>query len=362
MDKNRREFCTVLGASLLVAPLAGMAAAAPAIPLQAPAMAGRKLQKVRLLLNSPLSGPHAFFAVANERGYFAEAGAEVEFAGGDGASSVVPRIAQEGFDGGYGDLNSLIKLAAQRPYDAPVAVHATFNTTPLTIGVRKDGPIKLPKDLEGRVIGGHPIDSAIESFPAYAMVAGFDDTRVSILRSTTSMSTLAQDVINGHTDGVFGFVHTILAALAGSGIDGRQHLRFLEYRDFVPEIYGNSLMISPRLIRENPALVRGLVAALNRGVVDTLADPDAALEILMRSAPKAKREVDGPRLRGTLDVEMANPEGARIGIGDIDDSRLARSIELMVKANRLPRAPRPSDIFTREFLPPLAERARPRNI
>ena len=48
------------------------------------------------------------------------------------------------------------------------------------------------------------------------------------------------------------------------------------------------------------------------------------------------------------------------GIGDIDDGRLQRSIQLMATSCRLPRTPRPEEIFTRAYLPPLAERARPR--
>lgn len=358
MDRTRRD---IFKAAVL-ATAAGMLPVASAMGADAKgasASANGKRLKVRLLLNSPISGPHAFFCLAQERGYFADAGLDVEFVGGDGAASVVPRIPQEGFDGGYGDLAALIKLAGLRPDNCPVAVHVAFNTTPLTIGVKKDGPIRAPKDLEGRVVGGHPIDAAIEAFPAYAMVAGVDEARVSILRSTTSMATLAEDVIHGHADGVFGFVHTIIAALAGKGIDGRAHLRFLEYRDVVPELYGNALMLTPAFIAKHPEAVRGLVAAVNRGIVETLADPQAALKATERQAPKFAMNIDGPRLMGTLQVEMAHPQARVHGIGDVDDARLQRSIELMAKACRLPRTPKAGDIFTRDFLPPLAQRARP---
>ena len=164
MDRTRRDFCTALGRAAVLSAASGIAV--PALAAQvSPAPAGKGL-KVRLLLNSAISGPHAFFCLAHERGYFADAGLDVEFAAGDGAASVVPRIPQEGFDGGYGDLCALVKLAGLRPDGCPVAVHVAFNTTPLTIGVRKGGPIRVPKDLEGKVIGGHPIDAAIEAFPA----------------------------------------------------------------------------------------------------------------------------------------------------------------------------------------------------
>lgn len=364
MDRSRRDFCAALGTAALLSSAVGAAASTRTADGSAKAAGnapqnGQRL-KVRLLLNSALSGPHAFFCLAHERGYFADAGLDVEFAAGDGAASVVPRIPQEGFDGGYGDLCALIKLAGLRPDNCPVAVHVAFNQTPLTVGVRRAGPIHTPKDLEGRVIGGHPIDAAIEAFPAYAMAAGIDASRVSILRSTTSMATLAEDVLNGHADGVFGFVHTIIAALAGKDIDGRAGLRFLEYRDLVPDLYGNALMLTPSFLHQHPDAARALVAAVNRGIVETLADPQAALEATRKMAPKFAQHVDGPRLMGTLNVEMAHPEAQRIGIGDIDDGRLQRSIQMLATSCRLPRTPKPEEIFTRAYLPPLAERARPR--
>ncbi len=363
MDKSRRGFCAVLGSAAVLSTATAMAGAlapvaASAADAMQPKAAGQRV-KIRLLMNSPLSGPHAFFCLAHERGYFAQAGLDVEFVGGDGAASVVPRIAQEGFDGGYGDLCALIKLAGLRPDNCPVAVHVAFNQTPLTIGVRKDGPIRGPKDLEGKVIGGHPIDAAIEAFPPYAMAAGVDASKVSILRSTTSMTTLGEDVLNGHTDGVFGFVHTIIAALAAKNIDGWAGLRFLEYRDFVPDLYGNALMLTPKFLKAHPDAARALVAAVNRGIVETLADPKAALEATRKMAPKFADHVDGPRLMGTLNVEMAHPEAQRIGIGDIDDGRLQRSIRMLAESCRLPRMPKPEEIFTRACLPPLVERARP---
>ena len=55
----------------------------------------------------------------------------------------------------------------------------------------------------------------------------------------------------------------------------------------------------------------------------------------------------------------AEPVGAVHGIGDVDDKRIERSISLMVDACRLPRTPKAEAIFTRAFLPPLEERAKP---
>lgn len=55
---------------------------------------------------------------------------------------------------------------------------------------------------------------------------------------------------------------------------------------------------------------------------------------------------------------MAHPGGARIGIGEMDDARLARMIEPIVHVERPPRTPGVREVFDRSLLPPLAERVR----
>lgn len=354
MGTTRRDIVKAMGGAAILA-----SAVSPAVAQAAAPAASGDLLKVKLLLNGGISGPHAFFCLAHERGYFKEAGLEVEFSPGDGAASVVTRIPQEGYDGGYGDMNALIKLAGLRPTNCPTAVFVAFNTTPLTIGVRKGGPIKQPGDLKDKVIIGHPIDAAIEAFPPYAKIAGINAEDAHILRSNSSMAINAKEVVDGNVDGVFGFVNTIIAALRGIDIDGREKLDFLEFQDLVPEFYGNALMMSPDFIARHPDAVKGLVGAVNRGLVETLKDPEAALKAVEKMAPNFRREVDGPRLMGTLQVEMAHPEGFIHGIGDVDDKRIERSIALMAEACRLPRTPKAEEIFTRAFLPPLEERAKP---
>jgi NitT/TauT family transport system substrate-binding protein len=67
-------------------------------------------------------------------------------------------------------------------------------------------------------------------------------------------------------------------------------------------------------------------------------------------------DVELERFDATVKDEMNHPEVATLGLGDADDARLKRSIDILVDANQLPRTPDVREIFTREFLPPRAER------
>lgn len=333
-------------------------AAIASVPLAAkPALA--QMQSLRLLLNTSFSGPVSFFLLAEDKGFLRDEGLAVSFFPGGGAAVIVPQVQHGSYDAGYGDISALIERIARAPrHEGPVAVYTTFNATPFTIAVPAKGQLRTPKDLEGRKLIGHPLDAALVTFDIFAQAAGIDARKVAIQRSPTSMGSQVADMLGGRgADGVFGFVNTIVASAAPLGIK-RGDLRFINYADHLPDMYGNTLFVTRELLRSQPRAIAGMVRAFNRALRDTVENPAIAIDALARRVPSVRREVDHVRLVGTLQTEMAHPEGARIGIGDMDDGRLQRLIALIVKAKNLPRTPAVREVFDRSFLPPANERVR----
>ncbi len=316
-------------------------------------------RKLRMILNTFTSGPQAWFFVAAERGYLREEGIALDFTDGDTAANAVPRVASGEFDVGYGDMNALIELAAAGGEAQAVGVFATFNASPYTIAVPAASALRAPADLAGRTLGSHPNDAAMRMLPEFALKTGLDAARIGVDISTLPHPQMLRLMLDEQRwDGMFGFVNTLRAAAIEAGINGDQALRFLEYRQHVPDLYGSVLLVTRRLLDAEPHIVTGLVRAINRALTDTIADPDAAIDAVMRRDPAIDRAANHARLAGTLALEMSHPEGARLGIGDVDDARLARAIALIVAAKRHPRTPVPGELFTRRFLPPLAQRVR----
>lgn len=315
-------------------------------------------QRFRLLLNTSYSGPVSFFLLAQQRGYLRDEGIDLALSQGAGASAIVPLVTPGGYQAGYGDMCSLIELIARGKPDAgPVAIYTTFNATPLTIAVDAAGPIRHPKDLEGRVVTGHSQDSALLMFDLLADAAGADLSKVTRTTSFSGLGGQVATMLNGGAAGVFGFVNTIIASITPLGIEPSR-LRFINFADYVPDMYGNTLFVTREVYRKSTARLPGLVRAINHGLADTVASPDAAIDALAATSPGSDRTINRTRLVGTLKSEMAHPEGARLGIGDVDDARLARLIERIVSVKRLPRKPRVEEVFDRSFLPPDAERIR----
>ena len=318
---------------------------------------------LRMQLNTFLSGPQAWFFLAEARGYLREAGLALAFVEGDTAANVVPKMATGEFDVGYGDINALIEHAASNRPHEPLAVFAAYNASPYTLAVPAASSIKTPADLAGRRLVTHPNDAALKLFPEFCAATGLDIASVQIEESAAPHSELVPRLLAGEWDGMFGFVNTIVAASLDAGIANvREQIRFLEYHDHVPDLYGMALMVTRKLAHDEPAVVTALLAALNRGLVDTVADPEAAIDALAAYCAALgkpfNRASNLRRLVGTLELEMGREEGARLGIGDLDDARLARSIQLLVETKKYVRTPMASELFDRSFLPPLKARVK----
>ena len=309
---------------------------------------------IKLVLNWKYEGPQAWFFLAQDKGYFKEEGLDVTIDQGEGSAASIPKVAAGAYQAGFGDLNALVDLAARRPADAPVAVYMLYNTPPFAVVVKSDSPIRTPKDLEGKTIGGPANDGALKLFPAFAKIARIDAAKVTVTNMAPNLR--EQMLARGQIDAGFGYVTTVSFSARGMGLDPAKDLRFIRYGDHGMDLYSNTVFFSKAFVKENPKAVAGFVRALNRAVKEVIANPEAGVDFAIRREPLLKRDVERDKLLATLRNDMSHPEIARIGLGDVDDERLRKDIAIVVEANALPRTPEAGEVFDRSFLPARAER------
>jgi NitT/TauT family transport system substrate-binding protein len=330
--------------------LALTAASMISAPLAAPSAA--EITKIKLVLNWKYQGPQGMFFVAQDKGYYKDEGLEVTLDQGNGSGAGVPLVANGTYDAAFGDINALIELAAKKPDDAPIAVYVMFNQPPFTVAVKADSPIKSPKDFEGKTLGGAANDGALKLFPALCKLAKIDCTKVNITNMQPNLR--EQMLMQGQVDGVFGFVNTIRFSAKLMGVQDGQ-LRYINYGDYGMDLYSNAIIVSRKLVKENPKAVEGLVRAINKGLIDSLKDIDASVAAVAKREPLIKVPVEKERFIATLQEEMNHPEIKTIGIGNVSMERLKKSIDILVDANNLPRTPAVDEIFTAKFLPPAGD-------
>ena len=325
-----------------------LALAGTAATLAAPAI-GQGKTKLKMILNWRYQGPQSWFFLAQDKGYFDQAGIEMVMDQGNGSGAAVGHVASGAYDIGFGDVNALIRLAGTKPDEAPLCVYQMYNKPPFTVAVLSKSDIMDAKDLEGRKLGGAANDGALKLFPAFSNVAGLDTSGIEILNFKSNLR--EQMLKSEQVEGVFGYVNTIRFSAKLSGMDPDKEIRFISYGDYGMDLYSNGMIVPKAMAENDPELIKGMNWAINQGVKDTLADLDAAVESVAEREPLINKEVEKERLIATLQDEMNHPELAETGLGNVDPERFKKSIEIVVEANGLPRTPAPEEIFTDAFLP-----------
>jgi NitT/TauT family transport system substrate-binding protein len=336
-----KPLCTGL---LALGAIAGLSAVTPAAALAQ--------TRLKMVLNWKYQGPQGWFFLAEDRGYFKAEGVEIGMDQGNGSGAGVPLVANGTYDVAFGDINALIELAGRRPADAPVAVYMMYNRPPFTVAVKADSAIRMPKDFEGRTLGGAANDGALKLFPAFCKITKIDCAKVQITNMQPNLR--EQMLMQGQIDGAFGYINTVRFSAKLIGVDDSK-LRYINYGDYGMDLYSNAIVVSKKLAKENPEAVKGLIRAINHGLKDALKDPDAAVAAVAKREPLIRIAVERERLDATIKDEMNHPETARLGVGNVDMERLKKTIDILVEASGLPRTPAVSEIFTPVFLPPASE-------
>jgi NitT/TauT family transport system substrate-binding protein len=333
--------------SLLVVLIATVGIAGP---LTAPPASAQT--KLKVVLNWKYQGPQGMFFLADDRGYFKAEGIEVQLDQGNGSGGVPALVGNGTYDVGFGDMNALIEMAAKKPDDAPVAVYVMYNQPPFAIAVKADGPIKTAKDLEGKAIGGPANDGALKLFPAFCKIAKIDCTGIKL--SNMQPNLRENMLMQGQVDGTFGYVNTIRFSAKLAKIDDDK-IRYIKYSDYGMDLYSNAIIVPKKMAKEKPELVKGFLRALNKGMQDSIKEPEASVAAVAKREPLINSKLERERFDATFADEMNHPEIKKIGLGSVDEERLKRSIDIMVDALALPRSPTVSEIWNGSFLPPAAE-------
>ncbi|KQB97409.1 hypothetical protein AL073_00165 [Loktanella sp. 1ANDIMAR09] len=310
---------------------------------------------IRFTLGWKTQGSDAPFLLALNNGYFADEGLNVTIDQGEGSAATVTRIMGGAYDAGFGDINAIIQNAAARPGEAPVMVYQLWNRPPFAIVTPKSAGIETPADFEGKRLGGAQGTPTTRLFPVFAELNGIDLEKV----AQESMAPNLQEpmMIRGDIDGAFVFTSTSWFNLIANRQDPANDYNWFNFEDYGMDLYSNGLMVSRELLAGNPEAVAGLVRAVNKATMEVAANQDSSVEAIMAFDNLIDPELERARLEFALTNLMNAPEVSEIGMGDLVDERLTRSIEIVAKGYGLDRLPEASEIFDRSFLPPVDARS-----
>jgi NitT/TauT family transport system substrate-binding protein len=224
------------------------------------------------------------------------------------------------------------------------------------VGRKSRGITKDIASLKGKRFGAPAADAAFAQWPIFKSVNKIDETgmRLENVGFPVREPMLAQ----GEVDAVFGFSMSSAINLKARGVPA-DDIVVLLMSDYGVELYGNVVMVSPKFAAEKPEAVKGFLRALVRGIKDTVADPAAAVDSVIKRNDVAKKDVELERLKMVLDQNVMTPAVKANGIGNIDRARFERAMEQIGLTFTYKNKPKVEDVFTDAFLPPAADRKIP---
>jgi len=293
--------------------------------------------KITFVTDFGYLGRHAYYFVAQDKGYYKDAGLEVDIVRGQGSADAVKQVAAGTAQIGFADAASVILGRAND--GVPVKLIAeVYAKPPHAVFTLEGSGIKTPKDLEGRTIADSASSSLPKMFPAYAKAAGIDASKVKWLFVTSDA--IAATLALGRADAVT--YYTISEALMSKAVAPKK-MTILKFSDVGMDFYSNGLIANDNIIKSKPDVVKRFVQATLKGLNDAINDPEAAAKILN----KYQRQIDVDI--GTAEMKVVGSL-VKAPAGSVDRAQMQRTIELVKNSFDLKQPVSVDDVFADGFV------------
>ncbi len=202
------------------------------------------------------------YFVGLDRGYYAEAGLDLEYL--PGGIDVIPEGA---IIAGRADLalstpDTTIKAIAQQ--GAPFRIiGAQYQKSPIGVVSLARNRIREPGDLTGKTLAVPPVN--LVSARAMLRLNGIDPARVNIVPYSYDTASVLRGTVSATVD----FVTKAPFAIEQAG----EEASFFLLYDFGYTLYNNTVVVTEAVLEQKRDLLKAWLAASRRGWAENLADP-----------------------------------------------------------------------------------------
>ncbi|MEU4244335.1 ABC transporter substrate-binding protein [Actinoplanes sp. NPDC026619] len=303
---------------------------------------GGDLKKVTYVTAFGAVGRDSFVWVAKEKGFFKDAGIDVDIQKGAGNVQNLTLIKSGGAQFAALDFTGAEIQAGLGKFTNWRAVAAIHQQTLVSIMTTADTKITKPTDLTGKTIATAKGSVSELLFPAYAKQAGFDAKTVTIqgAQTTALNGLMAQRKVDA--------LSTFLLSKKALETASKKEVTVLPYSEYLSDLFGNAIIAREETIASDKDLVKKFTDAAMKGLQYTLDHPDEAAAILNKAEPTAAV----PAAIGEINAMkpyVSPPNGAPLG--HLDQERVARSIAVLQGNGLMPAGLTPDKIVDFSFIP-----------
>ncbi len=302
--------------------------------------------QVTFALDWLVNGTHAGYFVALEKGFYAESNLAVTIVRGYGSGDTIKRLAAGRATFAVADMGALVGARAND--EIPVkAIAAVYGKAALGMLYLRESGIKGPKDLEGRTLGRSAAGATVLMLPGFLKANGIDRQQMKevVIDATSFLPMLLSRKVDAVTEQSI-HLPRFQRAAEKQGL----HVEAMRFADFGLVAYGNVVMATDGLIKDNPDLVRRFVHATLKGLATAFEKPDEAVAILQKYHREVDPEFSKDELLSTKELAWSDEAKAK-GLGYMSPDKMASTRDVVTSALSLKRVVPVDDLSTNQFLP-----------
>jgi len=304
------------------------------------------LDKVTLMLNWYVYGEHAPFYYGKEKGYFKDAGIDLEIQEGRGSATVTQVVAAKTVQFGYVDVPTMMRAAVK---GAPViAVGVALQTNPMSVMGFAEKNIRKPDDIKGKTVASTPGDSMSQIWPLFLKKTGLKESDFKTVSGDAV--TKLNAVINGQADLLLGYVMD--QSMKIKDATGKDVFP-IKFADYGINLVSSGIIAHKDFVKENPDLVKRFMAAATKSVEEASKHPKDAAQAILNANPKGGR-IETLTQGFELTIPLyRDPSGKKSQPFDVSDNNMKDTVDVLVEYGGLEAKAKDEfkTYYTNQYLP-----------
>ncbi|CAM4299569.1 ABC-type nitrate/sulfonate/bicarbonate transport system substrate-binding protein [Paenibacillus endophyticus] len=295
-----------------------------------------ELKKVVLRLKWIHQAQFAGFYTAVEKGFYKEAGLDVEIRPGGADFPSVQMIASGTEQFGVTGADQVLMA---REKGVPVkALSTIYRKTPFVLFSLKESGITKMEELVGQKIGVKLGGNEELTYRAMVKNAGIDGSKVEEMPAKYDLSPL----LSGQVKAWPGYVINEVLAVQEQG----HEVNIIEPGDYDINFYADTLFTTEAIIKRDPEMVKSFVQASMKGWSYAIENPDEAAEFGLKYGDKLTLDHEVSMMNAS--IPLLEPENLPLGKMQTDAWDVLQ--KNLIDLGFLKKEQNLDDVFTNEFI------------
>ncbi len=330
----------LIGISALAMLLSAGVATAPLATAQAP----KPLKKITFLTNYVFHGRHSPFFVGLDKGYYKEAGFDIQIAPATGSGFVLTALEGGKADYGMAESTSVVQAIAKGGKAKGFSVFMDITTS----GLASLTPYPTPESTVGKTIAASMTDSARVILPIIYKMKNLD--AAAIKWQTADPGVYFPLLLEGKVDLFTASIDGDVPALMRVATPQGKTVHFGSFADWGYDVFGYFLVATSDRIASNPDEVKAFAAATAKAVKYSIDHPEETAQIMVKYNPTLNLDTTLAQWRQSIKA-INTAYVQKNGYGVATPDRLQRTADLVKQAFNLTGTMGPNDIYAVGLVP-----------